>query len=103
MAKKVKTIVGVKPTLSQILVERLNAAEVMGTILTVNDNSDYGAPQGYVLALGPSVKADECGIHVGDRVLITGTYVPVPNFDGSARERGLLELHNIKAVLVEDE
>jgi len=101
--KKVKPIVGVKPTMSQILIERINAKEAIGTVLTIKDDSDYGAPQAYILALGPTVKGEEVGIKVGDRVILTGNYTPVPNFDGNARERGIVEIHNIKAVLLEEE
>jgi len=100
--KKPKPIIGVKPVLSQILIERLNAAEAVGTVLKIKDDSDYGAPQAYVLALGPTIKPEECGIKVGDRVVLTGNYTPITNFDGSAREKGIVELHNIKAVLIEN-
>jgi hypothetical protein len=42
-------------------VERLTANEATNTLITLNENSDYGAPQAYVLALGP---ADTAGGHV---------------------------------------
>jgi co-chaperonin GroES (HSP10) len=99
--KKTSKIVGVKPTLSLILVEHLTAADVNQSQLIVNENSDYGAPQAYVLDLGPSVPKG-AGIKVGDRVLLQGNYVPVPNFDRNHRERGLVEMHNIKAILHEE-
>lgn len=99
--KKTSKIVGVKPTLSLILVEKLRATDVANSVLIVNDDADYGAPQGYVLALGPSVP-EGAGIKVGDRVLLQGNYVPVPNYDRSERERGLVEMHNIKAVFTEE-
>lgn len=100
--KKTSKIVGVKPTLSLILVEHLTAADVNQSQLIVSDTADYGAPQAYVLALGPTV-SKEAGIKVGDRVLLQGNYVPVPNFDRNERERGLVEMHNIKAVLEEQD
>lgn len=99
--KNTSKIVGVRPTHSLILVEHLTAADVNQSQLIVNDNADYGAPQAYILALGPSV-TDGAGLKVGDRVLLQGNYVPVPNFDRSRRERGLVEMHNIKAVLEEE-
>jgi len=101
--KKVKSIVDVKPVMSQVLVEMLTAQEAMNTILTVKEDSDYGAPQGYVLAMGPSAKPEEMGFKVGDRVVLQGSFVPLPNYDGHSRQRGVLEPHNIKAVLVEDQ
>ncbi len=100
--KKTGKIVSVKPTLSLVLVEHLNAADVNTTQLIVNENSNYGSPQAYVLELGPSVSKDS-GIKVGDRVLLQGSYVPVPNFDHNVRERGLVEMHNIKAILQEED
>lgn len=101
--KKTKPVVGVKPTNSQILIEKLNAQEATGTVLTINDDSSYGAPQAYILAVGPAIKLEDAGFGVGDRVILSGNYVPVPNYDSHKRERGLVELHNIKAVLVEEE
>ena len=99
--KKATKIIGVKPTLSLIMVEILKASDVNPSQLIVSDTTDYGAPQGYILDLGPGVPK-EAGLKIGDRVLISGSYVPVPNFDRSERERALMEMHNIKAVLVEE-
>jgi co-chaperonin GroES (HSP10) len=99
--KKTSKIVGIKPTLSLVLVEHLTASDVNMSQLIVSDSTDYGSPQAYVLDLGPSFP-EGAGIKVGDRVILQGTYVPVPNFDRNARERGLVEMHNIKAVLVEE-
>lgn len=98
--KKTSKIVAVKPTLSLILVEHLKADEVNQSSLIVNENADYGAPQAYIIELGPSVPP-ESGLSVGDRVLLQGSYIPVPNFDRHPRERGLVEMHNVKAVLKE--
>jgi len=92
---------GVTPAGSSILVEMLNADEALGTTLYVKNDSNVGAPQGYILAFGPSLKQDEIHLKVGDRVLLQGTFVPVPNFDESKRQRGLVEIHNIKAVFEE--
>lgn len=93
---------GIRPTGSTILVEMLNADEALGTSLYVKEDSNVGAPQGYVLALGPNLKSEEIHIKEGDRVLLQGTFVPVPNYDGSKRKKGIVEVHNIKAVFDEE-
>lgn len=97
-----KKVVDVKPVGSQILVEMLSAKEASGSILELGDNADIGAPQAYVLALGPSLKADEFGIRVGDRVVVAGNFTPIPPFGNNDRKKGVLEPHNVKAVLVEN-
>ena len=95
-------IVGVKPTGSQIMIELLTAQEVLGTTMLVNDDqADVGSPQAYVVAFGPGVKVDDISFKVGDRVLLQGSYVPIPKFDSNPRRKGLVEMHGIKAVLEE--
>lgn len=94
-------IVGVKPTGSQILIELLTAQEALGTNMIVGDQADVGSPQAYVLDFGPGLKEVDLSFKKGDRVLLQGSYVPVPKFDASNRRRGLVELHGIKAVLEE--
>lgn len=94
-------IVGIQPFGSMVLVEHLNADEALGTSLAISDDADVGSPQAYVIALGPRLPED-CGLKIGDRVMLQGTYVPVINYDNYKRKRGLVEIHNIKAVLVED-
>ena len=96
----VPKICGIKPTGSQVLIELLTSQEVLGTSMVVGDAADVGSPQAYILDFGPGLKED-VGLKVGDRVLLQGSYVPVPKFDDSARRRGLVELHGIKAVLYE--
>lgn len=102
MKKNAKPVVDVKPANSSVLIERLNPQEALGTKLTLGDKSDYGAPQAYILAFGPNLPK-ECELKVGDRVILQGSYVPMPNYDGHYRERGVVEIHNIKAILVEEE
>lgn len=97
-APKIKLI---RPMGSSVMVEMLNPDETLGTTLYVKEDSKTGEPpQGYVLALGPGLKED-CGVQVGDRVLLQGSYIPVPDFDHHARKRGIVELHNIKALIEE--
>jgi hypothetical protein len=100
--KKAPKIKEVKPTASQILVELLTAQEALGTDLHVGEASDVGAPQAYILDFGPTLKAEEYGIKKGDRVLLQGSFVPAPKYGDHTRRRGLLEVHNVKAVLVEE-
>lgn len=100
---QVPKLKAVKPFGSTILVEMLNADEALGTKIYVNKDAQVGAPQAYVLALGPKLASEDVGLKVGDRVMLQGSYVPIPNFDGNKRQRGVVELHNVKAVLVEEE
>jgi hypothetical protein len=103
----IPAIVGVKPCGTQVLVEVLTAQEALGTKLVVSESTSInGAPQGYVLAVGPKVSSD-LGFAVGDRVTLHGNFTPVP--EGQKLERKnpdrpwiLIEPHQIKAVFVED-
>lgn len=88
------------PANQQILIERLTAQEASGITLTITDKAEMGAPQAYILAIGPRVPED-LGFKVGDRVILQGTYVPVPKYGMSHRERGLVDIHNIRGVLKE--
>jgi co-chaperonin GroES (HSP10) len=98
----VGTITEVKPAGFNVLVEMLTTQELMNTKFEIAGNSNTGEPpQAYVLAIGPSVKVDDYGIKVGDRVLLQGHYVPVPSYGNSTRERGLVQPHDIKAILCE--
>lgn len=93
-------LIGVKPVGSHILVEILTAQESLGTKLTVTNTSDVGAPQGYVLAVGPSFKEEDWGFTVGDRVLLQGKHIPLPIIS-EGRSKSIVEPTMIKAVLVE--
>jgi hypothetical protein len=98
-APKIKAV---HPFGSSVLVEMLKPDEVLNTKLYVGAKADSGsAPQGYVLELGPNLKSEEIGLRAGNRVILQGTFIPVINFDGNKRERGIVELHNIKAVIEE--
>jgi co-chaperonin GroES (HSP10) len=94
-------VAGIRPLGSSILIEILNENEAIGTNLHVTKGTQVGAPQAYVLDFGPGVKVDECGVKVGDRVVVQGTFVPMPNYDKNDRVRGIVEMHNLKCVLVE--
>lgn len=92
----------VRPYGSTILVEMLNAEEALGTGLALAKGTSIGAPQAYILAFGSRVNPEEAGVKIGDRVMLQGTYVPVVNFDHSDRQKGIVEIHNIKAVIEEE-
>lgn len=95
-------IKAVHPHGSKIMVEVLRADEILGTRLSVGANMEMdGAPQAYVVELGPSVPED-AGIKVGNRIYWTGkgTQVVDPNTT-SGRVRALLEISNILAVIDE--
>jgi co-chaperonin GroES (HSP10) len=95
-------IVGIKPILTQVLVEHLTAQEVSGlNNLIIDDKSDYGFHQAIVLGVGPGVKPAEVGFGVGDRVMLQGSHVPMPNYDGG-REKSIVEIHSIKGVVVQE-
>lgn len=99
----VKPVIGVRPTGSQVLVEMLTEQELHNTKLTLvggKQKSDrQQAFQGFVLAVGPSVKLEDWGFNVGDRVLISGQAVPCPNWDSSGRDRVLLEPMAIRGIV----
>lgn len=106
-AKLVPSVVGVKPCGSQVLVELLTAQEALGTVLQIDSAASVnGAPQGYVVALGPKAPTD-MGFKAGDRVTLHGNYTPVP--EGQKFQRNnphrpwiLVEPHQIKAVFSEE-
>jgi hypothetical protein len=97
-----KRVSSVTPFGSTILIENLNPQEILETNLYVDETVKTGtAPQAYIVALGPKVDAG-AGLKVGDRVIVQGSFVPVPNTTDNGRIRGVIEMHNIKAVLVEE-
>ena len=103
--EKTRTVPKVKslrPFGSSILIEHLSPREQMGTDLFVGEEAKVdGAPQAYIVAFGPKI-GEDCGLKIGDRVVVQGTFVPVPNTSGNKRVRGIVEVHNIKAILDEE-
>lgn len=91
-----------KPLGGQVYIELLTSQERLGTKLTIGelDNKTL-APQAYVLAVGNRVPADY-DLKVGDRVVLSGSGVPMSNFSNSERDRVLIDISAIKAILVED-
>lgn len=103
----VPKIGGLKACGSQILVELLNEEEVLGTSLQIVGSGGMrkeaidGAPQAYVLDLGPMVN-ESWGVKVGDRIMFsTSAFVPAPNYDKHVRARGTIDPSAVKAVLIE--
>jgi co-chaperonin GroES (HSP10) len=101
----------VKPLGGQVLVEVYDESELSDSSIILPDNAKGkgslgvgGAPQGRVLDIGPGLPK-EFGVKIGDRVLLQGSFVPLPKLmdqrDGD-RERALVEPHTIKAILLED-
>lgn len=97
---EVKEVKGCVPVGSQVLLELLTAQEIMNTKLHLNNNKPANEYQAFVKATGPNLNPDVWGFKVGDRVLLSGSGVPVPNYDDSERDRVLMEPHCIKGVLV---
>lgn len=97
-----KKIIDCTPASRLILVEMLDAQEVLGTSLAIpGEKVDVGSPQGRILKIGPQID-ETWGFKEGDRVLLQGSFVPCPPY-GESAERGLLEPHMIKAVLIESD
>jgi hypothetical protein len=102
MLASIPKVLAVRPTGSQVLVEILTAQELMGTTLTLAENTDLKVPlQGYIRGVGPSFNPDAWGFNLGDRVLISGGGVLAPNYDDTHRDRFFMEPHAIKSVLLE--
>lgn len=97
---EVKSVSSVKPAGNQVLLELLTAQEVLNTKIIVNESKAYKEFQAIVLAEGPLAKCDQYGFKIGDRVILSGNGVPVPNFDNTGRDRVLMEPNCVKAVLV---
>jgi co-chaperonin GroES (HSP10) len=96
-----KKVTGCKPCGSQILIELLTTQELANTKLFLTNKKQKDDFQAIVLAVGPSIKTENYGFNVGDRVVISGGAVPVPDYGPeSERERVLVEPSTIKAVLV---
>lgn len=98
---KVKEI---KAVGNSILVELLSQQEMAETnfILVEKDKKDsMGPPQGRILKMGPFVDYENYGIKEGDRVVLTGSFVPMPRV-GNDKTKAIVDVTAIKAVLIED-
>lgn len=88
-----------KPCGSQVLLELLTVQEMMGTGLIMTNKKPAGEYQATVLAIGPSIKENDWGFLVGDRVLLSGNGVPVPDFNNNGKDKVLMDPFSIKGVL----
>jgi hypothetical protein len=108
LKKALPAITGVRPIGNQILVEVILPDELAPpTPMYIPENAKVGtisgAPQGYVIEVGPKVDPTY-GIVAGDRVVLSGTFTPLPEVTSvNGRPRACLEPHMIKAVLLEKE
>jgi hypothetical protein len=85
----VPKVIGCKPVGSQVLVEHLKAGR--GDV-----------QQSIVLDVGPAFNTETWGFKAGDRVMVVGSYNPVPKFkEDQEREMGIVEPHNVRAVLIQ--
>lgn len=99
---KCPKITAVHPFGSKILVEVLSPDETIQTSLYISEKTqDDGAPQAYILELGPGVATDS-GLKVGQRVYWNGKGTAVTDPRAGKRVRALLEIHNIQAIIEEE-
>ena len=100
---RVPSVDSVRPLGSTVIIELLRPEEIMGTSLLIGEEvSAGGAPQAYVLDIGPAVDKERWGVKVGDRVVLVGTYTPLPDSAAkNGRKIGVVESHVIKAILIE--
>ena len=89
----------VRPLGTQVLLELLTPQEMLGTKVIVNDMVQHKEFHGIVVAVGNLLDMSKQGFKIGDRVLLSGSGVPVPNYDNSNRDKILMEPFCIKAVL----
>jgi len=97
-------ITDVRPVGSLVLLELLTPQEALGqSTLMITEETVVGAPQAYILKLGPKVPED-FGFKAGDRVIVTPnfnpvTFCPMPEgWNKSGREVVATEYSSIKAL-----
>jgi co-chaperonin GroES (HSP10) len=100
--KRAGAITGIKAAGTFVVVAMLTPEESFGTVLTLSEKTK-APPQGYIIDIGPSLDSEKWGIKKGDRVLLQGTYVPVPGHQDNGRELGIVQPHDIKCILLEEE
>lgn len=101
--KSARMVSGAKATGTFILVEKLTEAECENTpIILPNGEQTKNSNQAYVVDIGPALEKDKWGVAVGNRVLLQGSFVPVPVKSASGRELAIVTPHDVKAVLVEE-
>lgn len=97
--KKLKKVTDVRAIGTTILLEMLSPEEAAGSYLATTGKSQ----QGRILDIGPSIETDKWGFKIGQRVLLQGSFVPVPRFqNGDQRELVVVDPHMIKCSFVEE-
>lgn len=91
-----KTVCGAKAVGTYSLIELLTAEEMEG-VVKLPGNSVIN--QGRIVHVGPALEKEKWGIKEGDRVLLQGTFVPLPKYND--KELVLADPHTIKCVLDE--
>lgn len=87
----------IKPLGNQVLVERICESELSNSTI-LQTSGDKPSHQAYILGLGPMIPKDY-GLVVGARVLLQGSFVPVPKNGNEKREKNLVLPDMIKAIL----
>lgn len=97
---KIKKVKDVRAIGSTVLIEMLSSEEAAGSVLATTGKSQ----QGRIIDIGPSLETDKWGFKIGQRVLLQGTFVPVPKFANSDDQRELVVVdpHMIKCSFVEE-
>jgi hypothetical protein len=99
-------LAGARPCGSLVLVELLTRNELLGTEIHIpgTETTDV-IQQAYVLDTGPSLKSEDYGFKVGDRVMLVGKGAnPLPEFkEERQRKLNLVEPNVIRCVLIEDD
>ena len=102
----VPKVVGCRPVGSQVLVEHLTDNEMLGTSLSLPSGKTSGGnevQQSIILDYGPGFDPKNWGYDKGDRVMVVGSYNPVPKLrPDQEREMGIIEPHNVRAVLIQE-
>lgn len=95
----IRKVVDYKAPGSKVLVRMLTPEECAGSRLATTGKAN----QGRIVDIGPSIE-EKWGFARGQRVLLQGTYVPVPRFpgDGDERELGVVDPHMIQCIIVEE-
>jgi hypothetical protein len=100
-----KKVINAKAAGHGILVEMINEGELLGSSLLLGvGKGNEPSKQAFIRDVGPLIMSQEkpCGLNVGDRVLLQGSYTPLPIKTDNDRTLGIVDLHNIKAVLTEE-
>lgn len=96
-------VTAVHPFGSKILVAVLKGDEIMGggSLIVPEGASDGGAPQAYIVEVGPDLPATS-GLKAGQRIYWTGkgTSVADPRED-KGRVRAILDINNVIGILEE--